>query len=208
MALAGGLRCTKHCQFGEIPSGFSGRLVMVVTVTRLEPGHCTAVSYDSHAWWGSCERPMSDVTSLVRCAQPQGTPGPALSCPCRVLSSPSQNTYPTHRATRAMGGVAWSGVVWSGHTRGCSPGRFLQDSTCNTSQAAGILERMNKHRLWHMLHPLFPSDCQLRWLQHIHKHAHTYTGSAPGKRLTVIVTVVSLPCHLVVRSHSSEATSD
>lgn len=101
VALAGGPRCTKHWQFGEIPSGFSGRLVMVVTVTRLEPGHCTAVSYDSHAWWGSCERPMSDVTSLVRCAQPQAPwPSPVMpvSCPLESLSKhiPNPPCYTGH----------------------------------------------------------------------------------------------------------------
>lgn len=85
VALAGGQTSTKQCQFGEIPLASPGRLVMVVTETRLEPGHCTAASYDSHAWWGSWKRPMSDVTSLVPCAQPQGPPGPALSC--RVVSS-------------------------------------------------------------------------------------------------------------------------
>lgn len=151
------------------PSYISGRLVMVVTVKRLEPGHCTSASYDSHAWWGSRGGPMSDVTSLLPCAQRTGPPAQpcrAVSCPLRP--SQTHTHYPTHRATRAMGGVAWSGVVWSGHTRGCSPGRFLLNATCNTSQAAGILESINDHRL---LHPLFPSTaCHLNGAAVTHTH--------------------------------------
>lgn len=112
VALAGGPRCTKHWQFGEIPSGFSGRLVMVVTVTRLEPGHCTAVSYDSHAWWGSCERPMSDVTSLVRCAQPQAP----LAQPCHARVVSCRVPLKTHTQPTVLHGPwgAWHGPAWSG----------------------------------------------------------------------------------------------
>lgn len=145
---------------------------MVVTVTRLEPGHCTAVSYDSHAWWGSCERPMSDVTSLVRCAQPQAP----LAQPCHARVVSSRVPLKTHTQPTVLHGPwgAWHGPAWSGQAIPADAllGVSFLDSTCNTSQAAGILERMNKRRLRHMLHPLFPSDCQLRWLQHTHIHAH------------------------------------
>lgn len=143
---------------------------MVVTVSRLEAGDCTAVSYDSHAWWGSRERPMSDVTSLIPCAQPQA-PGPALSCSV-VSSQVLSNTYPTHRATRAMGGVAWSGVVWSGHTRGCSPGRFLLGSTGGLYVPACWDSRTNEQIL---TVPCFASVVPICLSLVMVQHTHTHT---------------------------------
>lgn len=113
---------------------------------------------------------MSDVTSLLPCAQRTG-PRPSPVVPCRVLSGPPKHIHITQPTVLhgPWGGVAWSGVVWSGHTRGCSPGRLLLDATCSTSQAAGILESINDRRL---LHPLFPSTC-LSFVMVQHTHTRT-----------------------------------
>lgn len=176
---------------------------MVVAARRLEAGHCTAVSYDSHAWWGSRERPMSDVTSLVPCAQPQAPrPSPVMPVSCPLKSSQ------THTQPTVLHGPwgAWHGPAWSGQA---IPADALLGVSCwvrpvdYTSQAAGILERMNEHLLYRVLHPLFPSACHLRWcstrtLTHTHRlssgqKAHYHRDSHLAKYLVTLSSAATLP---------------
>lgn len=168
------------------PFGFSGRLVMVVAARRLEAGHCTAVSYDSHAWWGSRERPMSDVTSLVPCAQPQAPrPSPVMPVSCPLKSSQ------THTQPTVLHGPwgAWHGPAWSGQA---IPADALLGVSCwvrpvdYTSQAAGILERMNEHLLCRVA-SIVPICLSLAMVQHTHTHTHSPAqlrakGSLPSRQ--------------------------